>query len=73
MTKPDSASDTPTSSAAEQRARHAAEAAEDDDDEGEQRVVGGDIGLHVDEQQHQTARGADAGRAEAEGDGVEPA
>ena len=72
MTKPESASETPTSSPPSKRARHAAEPADDDDDEGEQRVVGGDIGLHVDEQQHQRARRADAGRAEPEGDGVEP-
>ena len=39
----------------------------------EQRVVGGEIGLHVDEQQHERARRADAGGAEAEGDGIEPA
>ena len=57
--------------AAEQRAGHRAEAAGDDDDEGEQRVGGPERRRHVDDQQQHRAGGADAGRAEAEGQRVE--
>ena len=59
--------------AAQQRAGHAAEAADDDDDEGEQGVFDGEEGRHRDDGDHQRARGTDAGRADAEGDGIEAA
>ena len=58
--------------AAEQRARHRAEPADDDDDEGEQRVGRSERRRHVDDQHQHRAGRADAGRAEPEGQRVEP-
>ena len=57
--------------AAEQRAGHRAEPAGDDDDEGEQRVGRAEWRRDVDEQHQHRAGGADAGRAEPEGQRIE--
>ena len=65
------ASVTPIKHAAEQRARHRAQAAGDDDDEGEQRIGRPERRRDVDDQHQHAAGGADAGRAEAEGQRIE--
>ena len=58
--------------AADERAGHRAEPAGDDDDEGKERIAGAEHRRRVDEQHQHGAGGADAGRAEPEGERVEP-
>ena len=61
----------PDQHAAEERARHRAEPAGDDDDEGEQRIARPEHRRCVDQQHHHGPGGADAGRAEPEGERIE--
>ena len=72
MSRPASASETPITTPAEERADHRAEAAHDHDDERQQGVRGTEPGRHVDERHHARSPATATQAAPiAEGDGVE--